>query len=125
MSEIEIEQIQPADDEILEEWSRVTKERDLLGAGASRSSNEDWPWTVFVSVMEFVRVEPLESELAAAISSALADVSGVKEAHHDDRETWIISGQPDGSALVHAAAKVVDRFAPRTRAVLDDLDHNR
>jgi hypothetical protein len=122
VSDIKIERVQPEDEEILEEWSRETQEPDLRGVGAARSSDEDWPWTVNVSVIEFIRVQPLESELAAAITTALADVDGVKQVHHEGRETWIISGQADGSLLAHAAAAVVDQFSVRTKAVLDALD---
>ena len=122
MSDINVEKIEPADDEILEEWRRVTVETDLLGVGAVRLADGEWPWQVLVSVMEFIRDEPLESELVEAVSAALAAVPGVREAAQEDRETWVIQGDADGPSLVRAAAAVVDRFAPRTRAVLDELD---
>jgi hypothetical protein len=122
MSDIQVEKIEPADDETLEEWSRVTDEPELLGVGAVRTPDDDWPWQVQVAVMEFVRTEPLESELEAAVSRALAAVPGVVEAAHEDRETWIIKGKADGPSLVRAAAAVVDGFSARTRKALDDLD---
>jgi hypothetical protein len=121
MSDIEVEKIEPADEERLEEWSRVTEEADLHGVSAVRSNGE-WPWQVLVSVMEFVRDEPLESELSEAVSAALVAVPGVREAVHEDRESWIIKGDTDGPSLVRAAAGVVDRFSARTRAVLDELE---
>ena len=121
MSGIDVEKIEPEDDEILEEWRRVTAETDLLGVGAVRIAGGEWPWQVLVSVMEFVRDEPLESELVAAVSAALAAVPGVREAAQEDRETWVIKGDPDGPSLVRAAAAVVDRFSPRTREVLKEL----
>src|SRR5688572_22832872 len=121
MSDIEVEKIEPADEEVLEEWSRVTDEPELQGVGAVRMSDGEWPWQVQVSVMEFVRNEPLESELAAAVSAALGAVPGVREAVHEDRETWIIKGDADGPSLVRAAATAVDRFTDRTRELLDGL----
>ena len=122
MSDIQVEKIEPADDESLEEWGRVTEEPELLGVGAVRMDDDEWPWQVQVSVMEFIRDEPLESELETAISRALAAVPGVVEAAHEDRETWIIKGKADGPSLVRAAAAVVDGFSARTRKALDDLD---
>ncbi|MBL8733967.1 MAG: hypothetical protein JNN13_16465 [Planctomycetes bacterium] len=125
VTEIKIEQVEPEDQEIIEEWVRKTDEGDLLGVGSSRSSDPDWPWQVFVSVMEFIREDPLESELADAVTAALARVPGVAEAHQVDREAWAIKGQASGYALTSAAARVVDQFAPRTRVVLDQLDSGK
>ena len=122
VSEIEVEKIEPADEEILEEWGRVTDDPDLLGVGAVQMSEGDWPWQVSVSVMEFVRDEPLVSELPAAVTAALAAVPGVSEAAHEDRETWVVKGDVDGPSLVRAAAAVVDLFSPRARKVFDDFD---
>jgi hypothetical protein len=122
VSDIEIERIEPADEEVREEWGRVTEEPDVLGVGAVRMENADWPWQVYVSVMEFVRDEPLQSDLEVAVSTALAAVPGVREAAHEDRETWIIKGEVDGPSLVRAASLVVDGFAPRTRRVFDEFE---
>lgn len=122
VSDVKIEKVEPADEESLEEWSRVTEEPDLEGVSAVRISDGDWPWQVHVSVMEFIRTEPLESELGAAVSAALAAVPGVREAAHEDRETWIIKGDADGSSLVRAASAAVDRFSSQTRKAFDELD---
>ena len=92
MSDVQVEKIMSVDQEILEEWGRVTSEPDLLGVGAVRIPSDDWPWQVHVSVMEFIRAEPLESELAVAISAALAAVPGVTKAAREDREQWAIKG---------------------------------
>jgi hypothetical protein len=114
---IEVTRQEPLDEEIAEDWTRQTNEPTLRGVGSSRwAEDEAWPWVVSVSVMEFVRTEPLESEIASAIMSALASVPNVLEVHRDDRETWVIAGKPDGAALVRAVAVVVDTFAPRTQA---------
>jgi len=114
---IEVNRLNPQDEEIAEEWTRETNEPTLRGVGSSRwLEDEEWPWVVSVSVMEFVRTEPLESELATAVTTALAAVPNVREAHRDDRETWVVAGKPDGAALVRAVAEVVDTFAPRAQA---------
>lgn len=123
MSEIKIQQVEPEDDEIREEWIRVT-ESDVLSVDATLTSG-DWPWQVAIPAMEFIRVEPLESELVAAVSAALAAVPGVTGAHHEDREVWIVTGDSDGPSLVLAAGAVLDRFASRTQAELDRLDSGK
>jgi hypothetical protein len=125
VSDIKVERTQPLDSEILEEWSRVTTEPDLLGVGASRIPLDDWPWQVHVSVMEFIRTEPLESELESAISAALSAVPGVKQAVHEDREQWAVKGNADGPSLVRAASAVVERYSSKTREVLRKLDSNK
>lgn len=125
MTEIKIEQIQPEDEEILEVWSRITEDHDLLGVESSCLREGDWRWSVFVSVMEFIRVESLKSEISVAITSGIAAVPGVEQVHHDDRETWVIRGRPEGPTLVRAVAEVVDRFAPKTRAALDSLESGK
>jgi hypothetical protein len=110
-----VEQIQPADDEIGEEWRRLTDEPKVRGVGAARIDHIGG-WQVDVWVMEFVRSDPLESELRQRITSALQAVSGVTSAEEEDRETWFVTGTPAGQALVAAAAQVVDDLADRTRA---------
>ena len=125
MSDVKVERIKPIDEEILEEWGRVTSEPDLLGVGAVRIPDDDWPWQVEVSVMEFIRAEPLESELAAAISEALSAVPGVTKAAREDREKWVVKGDADGPALVRAASTAVDRFSLKTRKVFDQLESGK
>jgi hypothetical protein len=119
VSDVKVERIEPADKTILEEWSRVTEEPELLGVGALRSAHGEWTWQVHIPAMEFIRTEPLESEFEAAISAALAGVPVVSEAAHEDRETWVIKGNADGPSLVRAAAAVVDRFSSRIREDLE------
>lgn len=72
-------------------------------------------WNVTVSVMEFVREEPLEGELRRRIVAALRSVEGVQTADEMDREVWFVTGTPAGPALVRAAAEVVDDLAGQTR----------
>jgi hypothetical protein len=125
MAEIVVRRIEPLDEEVLEEWQRVTDEKDILGVGASLVAGQDWPWTVFISVAEFIRREPLQTQLRSSMTGALNGVPGVLEALQDDRETWLVRGQVGGEALVRAGAAVVDRLAGATRAELLRLARGR
>jgi hypothetical protein len=103
-----------------ESWERVTDDPDLKGIDARKGSGESW-WLVFVAVAEFIREEPLESELRQRMATALSAVPGVQSVDEEDREVWLVTGAPSGEALVRAAAAVVDDIAPRARAHLDSL----
>lgn len=120
-SEVEVRQIEPMDDEIVEEWERVTDDPDIHGVGAARFAGTEWPWQVYVYVAEFVRTEPLESELRRRITDALNSVPGVTEAVQEDREVWVVQGDASGDALTRACAAVVDELATRTREVYESL----
>jgi hypothetical protein len=109
--------IQPEDPEIAEEWLRETDEPDLRAVGACKIDRIGG-WQVSVWVMEFIRSDPLESELRQRIRSALLGVSGVSSAEEEDREVWFVTGTPSGQALVEAAAKVVDELAAHARAYI-------
>lgn len=102
-----------------EEWVRVTDEGDIFGVDLVRRGSDPWPWTVFVSVMEFIREEPLEGQLERGLTEALSSVPGVNEVLRDDREVWIVSGSPSGPDLVRAAAAVVDSLAEQSRSYID------
>ena len=117
----DIRQIEPEDDEIQEEWLRETDEPDIGNVGASRV-DDIGGWQVDVWAMEFVRSNPLESELRLRVLSALRSVGGVTSADEQDRETWFVTGRPSGRALVGAAARIVDDLADRIRAHIGDLD---
>ena len=80
MTTIEIKQTPPLDEEILEQWVRVTDDEEIHGVCATRSANEGWPWQVSIYVAEFIRDEPLQSELHEAVSFALSEAPGVAEA---------------------------------------------
>ena len=69
--------------------------------------------------MEVVRDDPLESELRRAIDAAARSVAGVEGVVEEDREIWLISGNPDGRQLFDAIGAVVDTFAPQIRKVVD------
>ena len=96
-----------------EAWERVTGEPQVRGVEAVRIDFAGG-WNVTVGVMEFVREDPLESELRRRIA-ALRSVRGVQTADEMDREVWFVTGTPSGDALVRAAAEVVDDLAGQTR----------
>lgn len=117
--------VEPEDDEIAEEWTRGDADLDpeTRGVIANRWRDEDdWPWQVFIAAAEFVRQEPLESELEARLIEGLRRVDGVEDVAREDREVWVVRGHPTGAALVDAAAAVVDELAPRMRQHIDALD---
>lgn len=115
MENIRIEQIDPENKELREEWVRVTEEKDILGVCATRTSHSDWPWQVSIYVAEFVRSEPLQSELFDAITAALNGVPGVTRAAQEDREVWAVKGNVAGDALVRACSVALDRLAQSLR----------
>ena len=108
------------DDAILEAWERDCEEPDLRHVTAIRGDDDEWPWAVSASVMEFVREDPLETELRDAMVAALTAVPLVTEVVRQDREVWIVGGSPSGEELVAATARVVDHFLDRTRAAMFD-----
>jgi hypothetical protein len=105
----------PADEIDADEvWERLTDEPDIRGVEAARI-DEIGGWQVTVGIAEFLREDPLETELRQRMASALQAVDGVSSAEEQDRETWFVTGTPSGLALTQAAARVVDDLADRTR----------
>jgi hypothetical protein len=103
------------DDEYSAAWERLTDDPDVHGIESARL-DEAGGWQVTVSVMEFVREEPLKSELRRRIAAALQSVEGAETILAEDREVWFVAGTPAGDALMRAAAEVADEFADRTRS---------
>ena len=106
------------DDEVdgAEGWERLTDEPEVRGVEALRGYSREWPWMVSLWAMEFVREDPLESELREEVARALRAVPGVTDVAEEDREVWVVAGQPSGEGLVGAASTVVDQLAHRIRA---------
>jgi hypothetical protein len=105
----------------LQEWVRETDD-DVRGVGAlQREARGRWTWQVFVSVAEFLREEPLEGEMRAAVDHAIRSVAGVTEVAEEDREVWILSGEPSGEELVRSVGEAVDRLASRARVHIEEL----
>ncbi|QKV71508.1 MULTISPECIES: hypothetical protein [Streptomyces] len=115
-----VRQVQPSDSTIAEEWERTADERRLSAASASKHREGSW-WWVNVPLMEFVRTDPLASELRDRIAEALSNVRGVTSVEEEEREVWFVAGTPTGETLVEAVAHVLDDMSDRTRAVLDAL----
>jgi len=110
----EIEQvIPPEDEEVGEQWQRLTDDPDLRGVDASR--DEGGEWRIGIMAAEFIREEPLESEFRKGVDSALRSVSGVTNVWEEDRELWVAEGSPSGRDLVAAVAAYMDSIADRAR----------
>lgn len=77
-------------------WERSTDEPNLRFVDALLGDDPDWPWRVSAAVMEFVRVEPLKSEIRDAMLLALSRVDGVTDVVREDREVWAVAGSPQG-----------------------------
>lgn len=121
--EIAVKQIPSSDEEILEEWVHVTDNEEILGVSASRSEGE-WSWTVSIYAAEYIREEPLESELYESISKALTTVPGVTAINHEDREVWIIKGNPKGEDLVKACVNGLYKHLEAMQQTLNILKKN-
>lgn len=111
-----------AGDTIEAEWHREIaqpRDRDLHGVDATKWRTGQWPWHVSVYVMQFIRDVPLEVELRRRIIAALRAVPGVTDVAEEDREVWMIRGEPSGAALVDAVAPIVDELAPKAREEIE------
>lgn len=108
----EIRQIEPEDEEIQEEWIREAEPGRTVSANRV---DEIGGWQVAIWAMEYVRSDPLETELRRGIVRALQAVKGVSAAEEQDREQWFVTGAPAGRDLVDAAARVVDELADQIR----------
>jgi hypothetical protein len=91
-----------------EAWQRMTDEPDVRGVEAIHNDAPEG-WSVFVSVMEFVRSgDPPYEELRQAVEHALTSVPGVTRVAREDTEVWWVEGKPGGRELVQAVARVLD-----------------
>lgn len=93
---------------------------DLLGVQVN--AEDPTHHAVFVNVMEFLRTEPTESRVRAAIADALRAVEGVDEVVEEDRETWVVSGAASGDALIRAAAATLDGLSAELAEHVDRPD---
>jgi len=123
MEEIKIEKISQYNDsydEFEEEWINITDEPEILGVDASRDIEDESSWTVYISVAEFIREEPLESILFSAISSALNGVECVERVEQEDREAWIVEGKVKAPSLIRACVIQLKELHPKLRAAYDE-----
>ncbi|MCW2932173.1 MAG: hypothetical protein JWM19_3135 [Actinomycetia bacterium] len=115
----DVRQVQAEDSD--EAWQREIDDKDdgeVRFVEALRSGGE---WNVVAPAMEFVREEPLGGELRRRITAALRLVEGVETADEMDREVWLVTGTPAGSALIRAVAEVLDDLAGQTLAYVQGL----
>jgi hypothetical protein len=97
-----------------ESRERLTDDPDIRWAAVQRITLGEFSyWSVAVAVAEFLRTDPLESELRQQTAAALRGVDGVETVWEDDREVWGVTGAASGETLVRAAAGVVDHLATR------------
>jgi hypothetical protein len=113
MSDGDVVEAVPEDQEIEAEWHRDVGNDDFRGVSAFKPQGEDW--RVVVGVASLIRDEPLESELRRGVDAALRSVPGVTSVLEEDREVWIAQGSPQADLLVLAVADVVDGLAARAR----------
>lgn len=100
------------DGEPFEMWERVAGGNSYaLSVWVRKTPEPDWPWRFTFAALEFVRSEPLESDLRGALWTALEQVPGVTDVVSEDREVVLVAGSPAGLALITAATQVIDRFA--------------
>ena len=79
----------------VQEWVRHTDDDDIRGVCAlQRHRDGRWSWQVDVWVAEFVRDEPLESELRLAIAAAIRSVNGVTEVAEETVRCGCYQGRP-------------------------------
>lgn len=83
----------PDDEELLEQWTRDDAD-DLTTVEALLP--DDHPWQVVVGMAEFLRAEPLETQMSEAVHAAIGGVPGVTGVAREDTEVWLAWGTPDG-----------------------------
>lgn len=102
------------DEELAEEWIRETDEPEVRNVGAIKWLEGEWQVSIWAA--EFVREEPLKSQMGLMLTEALQAVPGVTSVWQEDREVWHIGGTPTGSELTRAAAAVIDSLAEDIRS---------
>ncbi len=101
---------------------RETSEPDVRGVGAHRlRDGGEWPWRVEVWAAEYVRDEPLETQLRSGVRAALASVAGVTAVEEEDREVWVVAGNPAGDVLVRSVAEFIDQIQREIREHIQHL----
>jgi hypothetical protein len=109
--------VDPRTPEVLEVWFRETDDPGIrnVNALARRSARRDQV-LAGRDLGHGVRAgRPARIRLPQHVTDALRQVSGVISADEQDRETWSVTGNPSGDALVEAAARVVDDLTERVR----------
>jgi hypothetical protein len=118
MSDADVQQIEPLDDQIQEEWI-YQNEDDVRTVSAHLSEGA---WFVTVWSQANFRQDPLGMELRERSRAALRSVPSVTEVMEHDNETWGVTGDVTGPDLICVVARVVDDMAERMRAQLAGPD---
>ena len=117
---VTVEQLEPVEDEILEEWVHSSESRPFLNVSALKWRDEsEFPWKVSVHLAELAREEPSVTLLDDAIFEALSDTANVTGVVRDDTEVWLVAGSPSGEDLVRNAGKVLAVCGPVIVSQLD------
>jgi hypothetical protein len=114
MSDADVHEIEPADDEIQEEWI-YQSEDDVRTVSAHLAESV---WSVVIWSQANFRDDPLGNELRERSQAALRAVPSVTDVTEADNETWDVTGDVTGPDLIRAVARVVDDMAERLRAEL-------
>lgn len=91
---------------------------DVLGVQVN--AEDPTHHSVFVNVMEFVRTEPTESRVRAAIAEAVRAVAGVELVVEEDRESWEVTGPATGDAIIRAVAATLAEHSDELAAHAPD-----
>jgi hypothetical protein len=114
MSDDDVRQIEPADYNIQEEW--IYQIEDDVGTVSAHLV--EGVWSVVIWSQANFRDDPLGIELRERSHAALRAVPGVTDVMEADNETWDVTGEVTGPALIRAAARVLDDMAESLRAAL-------
>jgi|SRR5215472_188554 len=114
MSDADVQQTEPADDDIQEEWIYQVED-DVRTVSAHLTEGV---WSVVIWSQANFRDDPLGIELRERSQAALQAVPSVTEVTEADNETWEVAGDVTGPDLIRAVARVVDDMAERLRAEL-------
>lgn len=119
MSNPIIKQVKPEDEEIIEEWVVESDNNDVWGVYVTKMDDEyEFPWNITIAAAEFIREEPLESKFRDLVEKALSAVTGVDEVIEEDREVWLVDGEPDGKALMEASLSVIKELSSDIEKIL-------
>ena len=116
-SDIIVQRIPPADEEIEEVWLHSSPTQPLLSVEATKEKEvSEYRWRIEVHLAEFTRDPGSDQILAPATYEALKNTANVLEVQREDTEAWIVSGNPSGRELVEnvgaALAKCIPSVVP-------------
>jgi len=114
------ESINKTEEDGFVEWIHQTEDADILGVSASQEVGDE-EWSVFISVAEFVREEPLEGKFRELMAKSLSEVEGVSSVEEEDREVWLVEGNANGKELVMASVKALKSIYPELKQYMNEF----